>query len=132
MARNKESENKKAFRLKFFDPQSFSTRLKATIHKTGKLGFTLAASKKMGLAKGKRASIGINQDDPADKSLYILINDAGTKDGSIIAKAGDYYYIKMDAIFDKMGIDYKSRRVIFDITEQDYNGRTIYKLSNIN
>lgn len=127
-AKQTELIQKKPIKVRFFEPSLLTNRFKATIHKTGKLGFTNIAAKKLLLNKGCRFQIGVNQEDPKDTCLYMMQCKNDSKDGFLVARAGEYYYINLTVLFDSLGIDYTSKKIIFDITKIEHNGQSIYKL----
>lgn len=116
-------------KIKFFNPNSLDRNLKATIHKSGKLGFTVDAANKMELETNKSAAVGINEEDSSDTSLYIIIyNDQ--KEGTFkVAKAGNYYYLNLKNLFDTLKISYKNESFIYDISEDNIEGQRVYKLT---
>lgn len=116
-------------KIKFFDPKGLDRNLKATVHKSGKLGFTVDAANKMDLKPDKSASIGVNEEDKSDKSLYIIIHDDIQDATFKVAKAGDYYYLNLKNLFDTLKINYKNQSVVYDISEETNEGQRIYKLS---
>ena len=113
--------------IKFFNPQDFDGNVKATIHTTGKLGFTDAAIKNLKLAEKKGMKIGRNTTNTLDKNLYVLFTDEVTQDSFKINKAGAYYYVNTKALFDNMELLYRNKRISFDIVPTTINGTTMYK-----
>lgn len=114
-------------KLKFFNPNSLEKNLKATVHKTGKLGFTVDAAKKMQLSVEKSAGIGVNEDDQTDKNLYVVIYPNKQEGAFNISKAGQYYYINTKALFDSLKIDYIKGYVVYDISEELIDDQRIFK-----
>jgi hypothetical protein len=114
-------------KLKFFNPNNLDKNLKATAHKTGKLGFTVDAAKKLQLSVEKSAGIAINEEDETDKSLYVIIYPH-KQDGSFnISKAGKYYYINTKALFDSLKIDYVKDYVVYDISEEMIDSQKVFR-----
>jgi hypothetical protein len=104
-------------KLKFIHSDGLDKNLKATAHKTGKLGFTIEAAKKMALSADKSLGIAINEDEPSDKNLYVIVHP-GTPSGAFkISKAGEYYYIQAKALFVSLKIDYIKESAVYDIYE---------------
>lgn len=102
-------------KLKFFTHSDLGHKLKATIHRTGRLGFSRQAANAIGFLKNKSVNIGINNDDPNDQQLY-LVPCSDRKDGTFkVIKQGEYYCINTKHLFDKLKIDYASGLVHFDI-----------------
>jgi hypothetical protein len=114
-------------KLKFFNPNNLDKNLKATAHKTGKLGFTVDAAKKLQLSVEKTAGIGINEDDELDKSLYVIIYPDKQEGAFNISKAGKYYYINTKALFDSLRIDYIKDYVVYDISEEMIDSQRVFK-----
>ena len=114
-------------KLKFFQPEALDRNLRATAHKTGKLGFTIEAAKRLALSNEKSASIAMNEDDPSDLNLYVIINPAKQQGAFSINKAGDYYYINTKALFDTLKIDYVKEYVVYDISDEVIDEQTLYK-----
>lgn len=114
-------------KLKFINPEGLDKNLKATAHKSGKLGFTMEAAEKMKLSANKSARIAVNEDDSTDTNLYVIVNDTSTDGSFKISKAGAYYYINTKAMFDSMKIDYKNDWIVYDISKDTIDGQLIYK-----
>lgn len=116
-------------KLKFFDPREASKTLKATAHKNGKLGFSVDAAKKMELASGKGARIAFDEENPKDKTLYVIISSVALEDTFKIIKAGDYFYVNAKLLFEELNLDYKNDSIVYDISEVKIDGRPIYKFT---
>src|SRR5665213_2702772 len=101
-------------KLRFYKVDELDKNLKATVHKTGKLGFTQAAAKKLDLAHLVAVDIGRDEDDPADGNLYVVANGEGGE--FKVIKAGQYYYLPTKILFDNLKIDYVTENVVFDIS----------------
>jgi hypothetical protein len=113
--------------ISFFDPQDFDSNVKATIHTTGKLGFTDAAIRKLKLNEKKGIKIGHNTTNKDDKNLYVVFADELSEGTFRINKAGAYYYVNTKTLFDDMDIPYKTKRISFDIVPTEINGMSLYK-----
>ncbi len=114
--------------LEFFDSVGSTGILKATVHKTGKLGFNSGASKFMKLDTVKFFSIGINKANEEDKNLYLVPITEPTEKSFKLIKAGDYYYLYIKNILRELKIEYKNETVIFEIEQVEQNDRMFYKL----
>ena len=113
-------------KLKFFKLADLDKNLKATVHRTGKMGFTFDAAKKLNLATMKSANIGANDEDHTDKNLYLVLY-ADEKQGDFkVIKAGKYFYINTKVLFDNLKIDYINETVSFDITQQEIEGQKVF------
>lgn len=116
-------------KLKFFNPEKLDRNLKATAHRSGKLGFTVEAAKKMSLTIDKSAGIAINEEDETDKSLYVVIFPTKQEGAFRISKAGSYYYLNTKALFDTLKIDYKNDWVVYDISLDRIEEQDIFKFT---
>lgn len=114
-------------KLKFIDPSTLDKNLKATVHKTGKMGFSMEAASKLGLGEFKSARIAINEADPEDKSLYMVIEDSIVERAFKINRAGKYFYINTKALFDGMQMDYVKNSYVYDIAPTNVDGQTVYR-----
>ncbi len=114
--------------LDFFDSSSKYGVIKATVHKTGKLGFSSGASKFMNIENIKFFNIGLNKSDDNDKNLYLVAIENENEKSFKIVKAGDYYYVFIKNILRELKIDYKNESIIYDIEEIENKEQTIYKL----
>jgi hypothetical protein len=107
-------------KLKFIKPEDLSGNLKATIQRTGKLGFSSDAAKKLQLSSNKSVMMAINEDEEDDNLYMLLLDDAG---GDYkVAKAGEYYYINLKYLFDDLGIKYgEDQNTTYTIKEGDFD-----------
>lgn len=115
--------------LDFFDSSSKFGIIKATVHKTGKLGFSSGASKFMDIENVNFFNIGLNKANADDKSLYLVSAKNETDKSFKVVKAGDYYYIFIKNILRELKVDYKNESVIYDIEEIANNGQQLFKLT---
>lgn len=96
----------KTLSAKVFDPT-----IKATVQKTGKLGF----------GDGTRAALSLNEQtyvkiviDEEAGTLYMCVLRAHDADAFQVRKSGSYYYLSTSRLFDSLNINYKSETVIYD------------------
>jgi hypothetical protein len=115
-------------KLSFIKPNTLEKNCKATIHKSGKLGFTDNAIKKLKLDSAKGVMIAQNESDPTDTSFYLQVLTEEHPDAFKVSKAGAYYYINTKALFDKLKLDYLNKTYAYDIKDFDYEGQKMYKL----
>lgn len=108
-------------RLKFINPNDLDNNIKATIHKTGKLGFTHKAASSLGLKKGMSVSIGIDEDDRKSKNLFMVFNEEMKDESFKIVNIGGYFYAHTKALFDFLGVDYSGGNVYYDISPFNNN-----------
>jgi len=101
--------------------------LKASVHKTGRLGFSSDAAEYLGLKEGYSASILMNDDDSNDKNLYVQIHhNQEDSDNFKIGKAGEYFYIGMKWFYHYHNEDYLSQDISYDITKTEIDGEPFF------
>lgn len=115
-------------KLKFIKAEDTERNAKATVHTTGKLGFSSDAIDFLQLTEEKTIQFAQNEDDENDLNLYAVIYGS-TKEGAFkINKAGEYFYVNTKNLFDTLGIDYKNTRIIYDLVNGEYEGTPIIKM----
>lgn len=114
-------------KLKFIDSAALDKNLKATVHNTGKIGFTKDAAGKLGLGEAKSARIAVNDEDPGDTSLYVIIEDRVVDGAFKVNKAGQYFYISTKALFDGLGMDYVKNNYVYDIVKTNIDELEVWK-----
>lgn len=112
-------------KLSFFDAAEYEKGLKCTIHKNGRLGFSSAALKRMGISTDSSIRIGRNEAEKSDETMYVVAAKRDDKSAFKLSKTGDYFYANTKNLFDAMGLDYQNQMYTFDLTEAS-NG--IFKL----
>ncbi len=115
--------------LDFYSPKDLERSLKATIHKTGKLGFTQESATKLQLTNTKGVKIARNKGDEFDTNLYMVIEDSHNELNFKVNKAGQYYYVNTAALFDNLKYNYKDNTISFSIiTVDNTSNPKIYKM----
>ena len=114
-----------ADKLKKLDAHRLQQSVKATVQSNGRLTFTVDATSRMELSEDK--SLIVFEAEGGD--LGATISTKGDPDAFVLKKCGLYYYIAFKNYLQQAGIDYKSQRIIYDITELDeeLDGRTLYR-----
>jgi hypothetical protein len=117
-------------KINFFDASTFDRNIKCTIHKSGKIGFSNAAIKRLSIDKMYGVKIGTNEENREDENLYLVCIKDEDKSAFKFIKAGDYYYINAKPLLDEIKIDYRNTKVtlIYDIIDVDIDGEKMYKL----
>ncbi|HVS93437.1 MAG TPA: hypothetical protein VHE59_15465 [Mucilaginibacter sp.] len=113
-------------KIKFFNVQKLDRNLKATVHQTGKTGFTIEAADKMQLTTDKSISIGVNEDDENDRNLYAVVNPDKREDSFPVLKAGLYYYINTKPLFKTLKMDYEKGNIVYEIVKEEIDGTEVY------
>lgn len=112
----------------FFKPTASAGKIKCTIHRNGKLGFSKAAIDKLGITLGKYAKLGFDEEDKTDNSFYLVIQESPDDETFKINKAGAYYYLNTKNLFDELNLDYLRKKIIYDIQEIKNDYSDLYKL----
>jgi hypothetical protein len=94
--------------------------VKATVHKSGKLGFTRAANKVLGFENCKFFRIGRKREPDGNEFLVMVPAKEGDDLAFQISKAGEYYYVRLRRLLKQMGVDYENEKeaTTFDIFEE--------------
>lgn len=95
--------------------KKFAINLKATIHKTGRLGFGEETAKALELPSRKFAKFA--QDDET-KSLYLIIIDKGSEDAFPVKETSGYFFIATKVMFDTLGFNYENGNIMFDLVRK--------------
>ena len=114
--------------LVILENKEATSKLKATVQKSGKLGFTDTTAKYLRLANTE--AIQFAADDQEEDTLY-LINGKHESDENTfkVCKAGKYFYINAKHLFDELGLDYETYTIIFDLKrESKYGDIEVYKM----
>jgi len=115
-------------KLKFINAEDTDHNAKATVHVSGKLGFSSGAVDYLQITEEKTIQFALNEDDETDMNLYAVTYDGAHEGAYRICKAGDYYYVNTKNLFDSLEYDYKKTKIIYDITKGEYEGTPIIKM----
>lgn len=116
---------------KLIDASKYAQRrCKATIQKTGKLGFSANAATLMGLTED--ASLLVSECGERDFAVVVskVSND---RRGFRVRRSSLYFAVDMKAFFDQRGVDYRNPTfsVAYDIVPLDetFEGKPVFKLT---
>ena len=112
--------------LRIFENKEDAVKLKATIQKTGKLGFTEATSTSMKLDENTAIQFAGDEDDP---SMLYLINHVPADQPNTfkVCRAGRYFYVNARVLFESLGFDYEKSTIMFDLKrDQTYADMEVY------
>ena len=109
----------------------YTKKLKATIHRTGKLGFTKETADELKLNETLFVRFANDLEDP--NVIYLAISKEEKPGCFKLMKSSDYYSVSTGKMFKELGFDYSKRTVMFDV-ERETSGDEImegecYKLS---
>ena len=116
--------------ISLLDIGQYSVKLKATIHQTGRLGFTAETAKALSLTN--QMHVQFARDDEGDRALYMVLREEEVGNSFRVMKAGQYFYLPTKQMFDAFGEDYINKVVMFDLTpvaslDAQFGGR-VYKM----
>jgi alpha-amylase/alpha-mannosidase (GH57 family) len=115
--------------LKFIKANEISSKAKATIHKSGKLGFSNEATNYLKIKEGMYIMFAQNEDDSKDLNLYAILSEETKEEAFRISKAGEYFYVNTKGMFDSIEVDYSKKTIIYDIVKIEIDGNTIIKFN---
>jgi hypothetical protein len=113
--------------LKIISAKDFSVKLKATIHSSGRLGFTEATAKELNFTKDSAVKFAV---DEVDESVLYLINcKEADEEAFKVNSAGLYFSVNAKPLFDSLGYEYKKKNIMFDmVREKEIEDMEVYKL----
>jgi len=100
-----------------FNAQEFTQKLKATIQKTGRLGFTAETISTLQLNTYTYVRLAPDTDDKT--IFYMAIVREEIEDGFKVCKSGEYMFLQTKQLFDKIGQDYKKWNIMFDMSRYE-------------
>lgn len=121
-------QNDITMKLKFLNSAEAGRKAKVTIHTSGKLGFSGDAIDYLKITEGKSIQFAQNEENEQDLNLYAAVYEDVREGAFRINKAGNYFYVNTKNLFDTLNIDYKSKRVIYDLVKFDYEGQPMVKM----
>ncbi len=121
------------FEFEFAEPESKYGAPKASCHRTGRLGFNLAANELLDFGRNQYWKIGrtrlMGPESAFNNEVLILMPVPEEDDKTFkVQKASGYYSLKARRLWSQMGIDYRNDPPTFDIDEMPNKDITYYKL----
>lgn len=100
---------------------------RATIQCNGRLSLSVEAGRLMNLTE--EASLIVFSAENGDLGATVSIK--GDPQAFELKKAGAYFYISFKNYLQEMGINYKTQRILYDITQLDeqLDGRTLFRFA---
>ncbi|MFZ2324902.1 MAG: hypothetical protein WAV89_14560 [Ignavibacteriaceae bacterium] len=114
--------------INYWKPTTSVGVIKATIHQSGKLGFSQAAIDKLELTQNLYLMIGTSKENKKDNSIYLAVSKESNEMAIKVNKAGNYYYLSTKDFFNEIGVDFKNKSVIYDIVDISTEHEKLYKL----
>jgi len=96
-----------------FNAQEFTQKLKATIQRTGRIGFTAETISTLQLNADTYVRIAPDTEDK--NTYYMAFVREEVEDGFKICRSGEYVFLQTKQLFDKIGLDYKKWNIMFDM-----------------
>lgn len=117
--------------LEFGDVQTSPKKPKATLHKSGKIGFNGDAADVMELSGDEEFFVAYDPEEGPSGDLYLISQGVEAPEESRIgvAKAGGYFYLNMRRFFEREGVDYERYKLVYDIEEVETDEWRGYRLS---
>lgn len=117
--------------LSIYSAKNYSTKLKVTVHKTGKLGFTADTAASLHLSPD--TYIKIARDEEQEDNLFMIVCEGIDEDGFKLCLNSGYYSLPTTMLLNELGFDYKHSTIIFDLSrvsslDEEVGGR-VYKMS---
>lgn len=97
---------------------------KASVHSTGRIGFTIESANKFGIGIDKSMILAINSEDDNDIAIYGILTSLDDANGYKIQKAGKYHSIAAKGFFDTLRYIYNKGDIQFFITEVNIDENT--------
>ncbi|MEX0661203.1 MAG: hypothetical protein WEA58_10190 [Balneolaceae bacterium] len=114
--------------LNFFDAEEIQGNAKCTVHKSGKLGFSMDAIDLMGIDEQRSISIAKGSDYEENGNLYMKVHNDNVKGAFSVSKAGKYYYLNTKNLFNQLNLNYQKDKIIYDVVETEIEGGKYFKL----
>lgn len=99
-----------------FDAKELTQKLKATVQRTGKLGFTSETLAALNIKQGTHVRIA--EDTESKRILWLGVIQEPADNAFPVNKAGDYYYVNTTKLFEKIGLDFRKKNCMFDMSRQ--------------
>lgn len=116
--------------FEFFEAEDNLGPAKATVRRSGRLGFSRSAAKMIDFEVNKFFRIGRKKDGGEDILFLIPVSEDDKSDFTFgVFKAGGYYSMKTKRLLSQLGIEYREDTVIFEIDEKIDAGKKYYKLT---
>lgn len=113
--------------LKIISAKDYSVKLKASIHSTGRLGFTDVTARELKFSKESAVKFAFDEED--ESTLYLINCPQGDEDSFKVTSAGEYYSVNTKALFDSLGYNYNTKNIMFDLVrEKSIEDMEVYKL----
>ena len=104
-------------KLKIIAPAKPEPIYKASVHKTGRIGFTVDSAKNFNIDISKSLILAINSDDNKNDCIYGILSKIDDTNGYKIQKAGKYHSVNATEFFDAIFYMYEDGSISFLLSE---------------
>ena len=116
--------------LRFIDPTVRKLKPAATVHVSGKLGFNSDAAKFMDLEELPSYVVATSDSEQDRLQIFFIDPNAVESPPPItVAKAGKYFYVQFINILNQLNIEYRDKKIVFDIEKRVYHGFDMFVLT---
>lgn len=116
--------------LKILRASKYSTKLKATVQASGKLGFTDVTRQALNLTENSYVYIAQDSDS---QELFMILIEEPNPDAFRVHKSGKYYNLSTSQLFNELGFKYREITYIFDLIRDSAMdseaGGVVYKMN---
>lgn len=106
-----------------FNAKELTQKLKATVQRTGKLGFTAETLEALHIHQGTHLRIA--NDTETKRILWLGVIQEPADNAFPVNKAGDYYYVNTTKLFETIGIDFRKKNCMYDMSRAPENDEAI-------
>ena len=106
-----------------FNAKELTQKLKATVQRTGKLGFTAETLEALNIHQGTHLRIA--NDTETKRILWLGVLQEPADNAFPVNKAGDYYYVNTTKLFETIGIDFRKKNCMYDMSRAPENDELI-------
>lgn len=122
-------QNDTSMGYRILSASRFISKLKATVHTSGKLGFSEVTAKELGLFNNEEHFVQFAQDTEDPSVLYLINGTADDGDSFKVCKSGAYFYINAKLMFDSLGVDYINKTIIYDMIKSSNEEGDVYRMT---
>ena len=97
-----------------FNAKELTQKLKATVQRTGKLGFTAETLEVLNIHQGTH--IRLAEDTESKRILWLGVLQEPANDAFPVNKAGTYFYVNTTKLFEKIGLDFRKKNCMYDMS----------------
>ncbi|MGG9970663.1 hypothetical protein ACQ33O_02620 [Ferruginibacter sp. SUN002] len=116
-------------KLQIIAPAKQEPIYKASVHRTGKIGFTIETANEFKISVEKSMVLAINPDERKGAAIYGILSPSNDPNGYKIQKAGKYHSVNAKGFFESLKFIYEEGNITFTVTEIDVEGTKALKFT---